>query len=134
MSALDKINPIELGQRLQVARNTAGMTQATVTQTMGLSRSTLVAIESGKRQLESHELVQLAELYDVSCNSLLRPNAVHVDIALQFRQNVLGYENNSDVLETERVLQKLASSYVELERILGKELRTFYPRISDYKR
>jgi Zn-dependent peptidase ImmA (M78 family)/DNA-binding XRE family transcriptional regulator len=127
MSTLNKINPIELGQRLQVARNTAGVTQASAAQTIGLSRPTIVAIENGKRRLKPHELIQLAELYEVSCNSLLRPNAVHVDIALQFRQNIVGYENNSDVLETEGILQKLASSYVELERILGKELRTFYP-------
>lgn len=127
MSVLERINPIELGKRLEIARNTAGITQEVAAKVIGISRPTFANIENGKRRVKAPEFVKLAELYDTSCNSLLRQNAIHVDISLQFRQSAPNYENNQDALKTERILQKLAGSYVELEHQLSKPLRPVYP-------
>jgi len=126
MSLFNNLNPIELGERLRMARNNAGVTQEIAAQTIQVKRPTFVAIEQGKRRVKPEELTELANLYQVSCGSLLRPEAVHLDIRPQFR---LTHDNTkkADELIASRTLQKLVSSYVELERKLHKPLRVAYP-------
>ncbi len=126
MSLFNNLNPIELGKRLCLARHNAGITQETAAQTIKVKRPTVVAIEQGKRQVKPEELTQLAELYQVSCGSLLRPEAVHLDIRPQFRLTH-DQAKKTDEWIASRTLQKLVSSYVELERKLQKPLRVAYP-------
>lgn len=114
-----------LGERLRVARTAAGLTQAQAAEKIGVARTTMVAMERGERSIKPEELIQLAELYDVSVNSLLRDEAVHVDLVPQFRK----LPNTSEEAQraAARQLQRLASAYVELERRMESPLRGNYP-------
>jgi Zn-dependent peptidase ImmA (M78 family) len=126
MSLFNNLNPIELGERLRIARNNAGITQEVAAQTIQIKRPTLVALEQGKRRIKPEELTELANLYQVSCSSLLRQNSVYIDIKPQFRLTH-DQAKKADELIASRTLQKLVSSYVELERKLHKPLRIAYP-------
>ncbi len=126
MLHFNQLNPIELGKRLQVARNNAGITQETAAQAIRLKRPSLVAIEQGKRRVKPEELTELASLYQMSCSSLLRKDAVSVDVKPQFRLTPT-HTKKKDEQKAVRALQKLISSYVELEQKLHKPLHFNYP-------
>ena len=60
-----------IGKRLREARNSVNMHQSVAAEKMGMSRPTLSAIETDKRQVTTDELVQFAELYKVEVGELL---------------------------------------------------------------
>lgn len=126
MSSFNNLNPVELGERLRIARNNAGVTQEIASQTIQVKRPTLVAIEQGKRRVRPEELTQLTNLYQVSCGSLLRPDSISVDIKPQFRSTHDQTKKEEEQIAS-RTLQKLVFSYVELERKLHKPLQVAYP-------
>ncbi|WPB77102.1 XRE family transcriptional regulator [Archangium violaceum] len=126
MTALDKTSPALLGERLRIARSSARVTQDKAAQAIGVARTTMVAIENGTRRIKSDELMKLASLYNVSCNSLLRPESIHVDLVPQFRRNSPAIGEDESTAEVTALLQRLASSYVELERMLNMPLATNY--------
>ena len=111
------LNPAELGSRLRIAREAAGMPQAAAADGIDIARTTLVAIEQGRRRLRTNELQQLARLYGTSVNALLRREAVFVDIVPQFRK--LGSSGEEDSIEAAQILSDLARAEVELENVLG---------------
>src|SRR5260370_24423459 len=80
-----ELSPVELGERLKVARETANVTQDAGAKAVGIARTTLVAIEKGQRSARIDELQALSRCYGVSVNSLLRREAVHVDLVPRFR-------------------------------------------------
>ena len=57
------LDPITLGRRLREARENRRLTQEQAAQAIGISRTALVHIESGKRSLSTLELSELAKLY-----------------------------------------------------------------------
>ena len=57
------LDPTILGRRLREARENRRLTQEQAAQTIGISRTALVHIESGKRSLSTLELSELAKLY-----------------------------------------------------------------------
>ncbi|NBB53387.1 ImmA/IrrE family metallo-endopeptidase [Rhizobium sp. CRIBSB] len=121
-----KIEPEILGERLRVARSGANLTQEAAASRVGLSRSTLVAIEKGQRRVRPEELVCLADAYSTSAGKLLAADAVHVDLSAKFRRLDNELETPS-VTVAVQLLSKLATGAVELERALGAELRADYP-------
>jgi Zn-dependent peptidase ImmA (M78 family)/DNA-binding XRE family transcriptional regulator len=116
----------ELGERLRAARSAANLTQNAVAASLGMARTTLVAIEKGLRSVTAEELLALARLYDVSVGRITSPDAIHVDLSAKFRRNE-GKEASKSVTEALVLLNRLATGAVELERLLGQELRTDYP-------
>ncbi|WP_412852878.1 helix-turn-helix domain-containing protein, partial [Enterobacter hormaechei] len=44
-----ELSPVELGERLKIARETANITQDAAAKAVGAARTTLVAIEKGQR-------------------------------------------------------------------------------------
>ena len=50
------LNPTDLGSRLRIAREAAGITQAAAAKSIDIARTTLVAIEQGRRRLRTSEL------------------------------------------------------------------------------
>ncbi len=60
-----------IGKKLREARNSMNMHQSVAAEKMGMSRPTLSAIETDKRQVTTDELVQFAELYKVEVRELL---------------------------------------------------------------
>ncbi len=127
MNELDHVDSAELAERLRVARSSAGLTQEQVAGSLGIARTTLVAIERGQRRVRPPELLAMAALYEVSTNHLLRPSAVTIDLATRFRHSASGPVSAGAKVEAVRLLSDLVSASVELERLLGKPLRPHYP-------
>ena len=60
-----------LGDRLRMAREQAGLSQAQVARLIDKHRPTISEIEAGRRKVSSEELTQFAKLYDVSLDWLV---------------------------------------------------------------
>src|SRR5712692_1412301 len=123
---MSKLAPAELGERLRGARSGANLTQDAAAASLGMARTTLVAIEKGQRSVRPEELLAFAHLYGVSAGKLTSPDAIHVDLSAKFRR-AEGKEASKAVTQALSLLNQLATGAVQLERLLGQELRTDYP-------
>ncbi|MBI1274455.1 helix-turn-helix domain-containing protein [bacterium] len=125
MTDLNEISAQEIGRRLRIARENAGIRQDEAAQVIGMSRPTLVSIEQGARRVRIQELQSLAHHYGVSVNAILRREAVHTDLVPRYRK----LKEAEDVHTTEAVqlLNNLVKAEVELENVLGIERRKNYP-------
>ena len=61
----------DFGKKLRYARKNVNMHQVDAAEKMGMSRPTLSAIETNKRQVTADEVVRFAELYNVDVGNLL---------------------------------------------------------------
>ncbi len=119
----EQVDPEELGKRLRLARRQAGMTQAEAAAEAGMARTTVLAIEQGKRPLRTGELFKFVHLYNVSGTALLRPEAVHVDLS----PNFLAAGEDSDEAEATRKLVELVQTEADLENLFGIARARNYP-------
>ncbi|WP_418648276.1 XRE family transcriptional regulator [Thauera butanivorans] len=119
------LSPLELGERLKVARETANITQDAAAKAAGIARTTLVSIEKGQRTARLEEIQTLSCLYGISANSLLRREAVHVDLVPRFRS--LPETGDAGIGQAARMLNDLVRAEVELENILGIQKPYNYP-------
>jgi Zn-dependent peptidase ImmA (M78 family)/DNA-binding XRE family transcriptional regulator len=120
-----ELSPVELGERLKIARETANITQDAAAKAAGIARTTLVAIEKGQRTARLDEIQALSRFYEVSANSLLRREAVHVDLVPRFRS--LPETGGTGIEQAARMLNDLVRIEVELENILGIRKSYNYP-------
>ena len=125
MVDLNELSAQEIGRRLRLARGNAGIRQENAAQFIGISRPTLVSIEKGMRRVRIQELQVLARHYGVSVNALLRREAVHTDLVPRFRR--LRETNDEHTAEAIQLFNDLIRAAVELENVLGIELRRNYP-------
>ncbi len=65
----------DIGRRLREARQYLGLSQHAVASHLGVTDSTVSAMESGKRKVTGLEVQQLARLYRVPVNQLLEDPA-----------------------------------------------------------
>lgn len=119
------LSPLELGERLRTARETANATQDVAAKAAGMSRTTLVAIEKGQRPVRLDEIQALSLFYGISANALLRKEAVHVDLLPRFRS--LPETENQGIEDAARTLNDLVRAEVELENVLGVQKPYNYP-------
>jgi len=124
MNPLEEIVPAETGERLRIAREGAKITQADAASAIGVARTTIVAIEKGERRVRMSELQQLAKLYGMSINALLRRESVHVDLTPRFRK-LNADDDAADAAAT--LMTDLAKAEVELENLLGVKRPRNYP-------
>jgi Zn-dependent peptidase ImmA (M78 family)/DNA-binding XRE family transcriptional regulator len=124
MTPLEQIAPADLGERLRVAREAAGITQADAALAIEVARTTLVAIEQGQRRIRMSELQQLAMVYGTSVNALLRKEAIQVDLAPRFRKLIGTSDKAADAAA--KLMADLAKAEVELENLLG------FTRVANY--
>lgn len=125
-SALEGIPPLEIGERLRIARDNAKLTQVEAAAKIDVARTTLVAIEQGGRRVRIDELQKLAKLYKTSVNALLRNEAVFTELAPKFRK--LSDQRGKAVDEAAQLLSDLARAEVELENLLGIKRPQNYPQ------
>lgn len=125
MADLNELSAHEIGRRLRLARENAGIKQDDAAQFLGVSRPTLVSIEKGGRSVRIQELQMLARQYGVSANALLRREAVHTDLVHRFRR--LKETEEKYKAEAVRLFNDLIRADVELENVLGIERRRNYP-------
>ena len=122
---LHSVDAVDVGGRLRGARETTGLTQADVAADLRVARTTLVAMEQGRRRVRTDELQRLARLYGTSVNALLRREAVHVDLVPRFRK--LGTTNDESMERAARLMTDLVRAEVELENLLGVARTRNYP-------
>lgn len=123
--AVEEIDFADVGERLRLAREAAGITQADAAAAIDVARTTLVAIEKGQRRIRTGELKRLARLYDTSVNALLRRESVHVDLVPRFRKHGSTTDQATDAAA--RLLADLVRAEVELENLLGVKRSRNYP-------
>lgn len=123
--ALEELTTQDVGDRLRIAREEAGITQADAAAEIDIARTTLVAIEKGQRRIRPDELQWLARLYDTSVNALLRRESVYVDLVPRFRK--LGTSTDEAAGKAARLLADLVRAEVELENVLGIRRTRNYP-------
>ena len=108
-----------IGKNLRNARKSIGMTQAEVSSVLGMSRSAVSLMESGKRQVNSSELARLANLYHKTVSELLDPKAVSTPdgFAMLFRAEEISKEDRVQMVE----FADLCKRYSALQkRVYGK--------------
>lgn len=74
---------IQIGHRLRLAREHAGLTQSHVAKELGLHRPAVSEIEAGRRRLSADELAVLCDLYDVSSTWVLENRSEAPDAAVE---------------------------------------------------
>ncbi len=122
----ERISDVELGERLRLAREKAEIKQSEAAEIIGVARTTIVAIEQGQRKIRIPEIQLLAGAYHTSVNALYRIEAVHLDLAPQFRK--LSGSSSDEVSSAAVLLNSLVSAELELENALGaKKLRNYPP-------
>lgn len=57
---------MEIAERIKVARQLSGLSQAQVAARLGLHRPSVTEMEAGRRRVSADELAALAEMFDVS--------------------------------------------------------------------
>lgn len=62
---------IEIGEKIKALRTKAGVSQLRLATLLGVSRPAISQIENGQRKVSAAELDRLAEIFNVSANSLL---------------------------------------------------------------
>ena len=126
--ALTHIESVAVGARLRSAREAAGLTQTDVAAGLRVARTTLVAMEQGRRRVRTDEIQRLARLYGTSVNALLRREAVHVDLVPRFRKLWTAHDESME--RAARLMTDLVRAEVELENLLGVTRARNYPRAS----
>ncbi len=123
---LDTIDPVVIGERLTDARRARRMTQHDAAASLGVARTTIVAMEKGIRRPRAAELLHLAQLYGRQVSDFVRPQPRPVTdgFVIQFR-SAAGPSTAVPDAEREadsRRFERLCRSYVELEALLGTPL------------
>lgn len=121
----ERLSDVEIGERLRLAREGAKLTQAQAADIIGAARTTIVAIEQGKRRIQMDELQKLATACRTSANAILRREAIHLDMVPRFRK--LEDSKDDDIERATRLLNSLVRAEVELENALGVSRARNYP-------
>lgn len=106
-----------LGAKLRRARELLRMTQGAAAERLGLARTTLVAIEAGKRALSNAELRAFAELYGVPESELINDDVAPVELSVEFRSSA-GSDLAGDEAHVATLLNRLANSTLQIEALL----------------
>jgi Zn-dependent peptidase ImmA (M78 family) len=113
----ERLSNVEIGERLRLAREVAKLTQEEAGAVIAAARTTIVAIEQGKRRVRIDELQKLASAYGTSANTILRREAIHLDMVPRFRK--LPQSDDKAIESATRLLNDLVRSEMELENALG---------------
>ncbi len=125
---LDEMDPRVLGARLQEARKARGLTQQAVADSLGIARTTLVAMEKGERRVLPDELISLASLYGRSVSAFVSRRVVTESFVPQFRAAWRdAFAQDTELEKTAAELESLAEDYTELERLCEMPLVRAHP-------
>ena len=117
MTYIITVRPVVLGARLKAARIMRRLTQESAAETLGVARTTIVAIESGKRPATLPEMRALAKLYGAPEGELLDAERADLRMEVDFRT-----ANQSTMAAGEAavaaLLNRLATNTIELEKLV----------------
>lgn len=112
-----------VGQRLRSARETLGLTQEDVAGALGMPRTSVIAMEAGKRNVSALELRRLARLYRRSVAWILGeepdPEVVGDNGALYRATSELSPEDKEQVLRFAEFLAAAKSQGKRRTRAAG---------------
>lgn len=116
---MEAVSLVELANRLRNARKAAGLSQEEAATKMGIPQPSISAMESGKRNVDTLELVKLAELYRRPVDYFL--NSEFKDESRSFAPMLAAKE----VLDSDRAVlddfRMFCQDYAELEQlVVGK--------------
>ena len=97
-----------LNERLKEARLQQRMSQEYVAKYLGVKRTAIVEIESGKRKVSAMELGKFSELYHISCDELIKGKSEKVNVEILIH----GF-NGLDEKDKEEIL-----SLIEFKKML----------------
>lgn len=115
-----KIRPETLGARLRNARLHAQKTQEAAAEATGIARTTIAAMESGKRPIDARHLRAFSETYQVSEVELLGTDQQPLDLEVKFRSTPAASATDSQATVA-RLLTRLASGTLELETLVSRQ-------------
>jgi len=125
---LDTLNLRELGKELQLARNKKGLTQEEAAAVIEVARTTLTAIEQGKRRLKPSELIKLARAYNCQVHDLVRSRPQIEPFQVQFRGSQQPSEADKQLIQGSiDLLAEVSRNYLELEQLIGVGQIQNYP-------
>jgi transcriptional regulator with XRE-family HTH domain len=98
-------------ERLKKIRKNLRLTQEFVAKQMGMSRTTIVAIESGNRDVTAAELAAFSDLYGVPMEELIHGNVTNEGKAVMFART---FSELSDMDQAEIIsLMRFKKRYKE---------------------
>jgi Zn-dependent peptidase ImmA (M78 family)/transcriptional regulator with XRE-family HTH domain len=113
------VRPEVLGARLKAARTLKRLTQEAAAEALGVARTTIVAMEGGKRAVTPQELRALAKFYGAPEGELLDQERPDLQMEVDFRST-----NQSNQAQDEAsvaaLLHRLATNTVQLENLVGQ--------------
>jgi transcriptional regulator with XRE-family HTH domain len=109
----------ELARRLHVARRDSLMTQADASRRLGVSRSTLAQIETGRRSVSGLELDRFAQLYGRDIRELVADSCRHEDALAVLFQSHPRVAWDQATREGLRKCLILARETTNIEKLLG---------------
>lgn len=112
------VRPDVLGAKLRHARTLRRLTQEVAASKLDIARTTLVAIEAGKRGISSRELRMFAELYDIAESDLLDEGEAPLELDAQFRSSPSA-KGAADEVMVANMLNRLANASLQIEALLG---------------
>ena len=123
------MDPIKLGRWLRAARETRGLSQQAAADALGVPRTAVTQIESGKRSVSTLELTKLAECYRHPVSHFFKEAVEdeNEDVLVALLRIVPSLKRDSEVREQIDRCVSLCREGVVLEKILGLGLRTGPP-------
>jgi Zn-dependent peptidase ImmA (M78 family)/transcriptional regulator with XRE-family HTH domain len=119
MPSLLNVRAEVLGAKLRRARTLRRMTQGSAAEKLGMARTTLVAIEAGKRPVSVEELRQFAETYDIPESELLDESDANLELNIEFRSSA-GEPQSDAEAHVATLLYRLASATLRIESVVGQ--------------
>jgi len=124
---LHDIDPKLLGARIRDAREGRGLTQQQMAERLGLSRTTVVALEKGERRLKPAELVEIAAVLGRNVSEILPSRVSAAESGAQLRGSLSALAPAGELAAAVDELQRLCEEYLKLEEICAAPLRRRYP-------
>lgn len=130
MELLQSVDPKMVGHRIQELRKSRGLTQQDVAHLLGVARTTITAVESGRRQLQPSEMLRLCDTWGLSVNELLRRREVISSFVPQLRA-AFSARGSIDMDAVTEEFRQLCENYLELETLCASRLLQKEPPVHD---
>lgn len=121
------LNAVQLGERLRVARERRGLSQQAVGDVLGLPRTAVTNMETGKRAVSTLELTRLAKMYDQSVTFFLIDRTDEEDLATVLFRVVPEFAEDSLLRQAVERTLDLCQEGVGLRRLLRYEQEDTLP-------
>lgn len=112
-----------LGQRLRNARREVGVTQIKLANIVGLSRSSIANIESGRQPVYIHALVSIAGQLGIPLTDLIPPEDVADEQRIEGELKKLGAQQRHWVVRILKPLNQEKEAYGTEVRVIKKARR-----------